>query len=284
MCARCNECAAGPELRRFGIAQKLELHSQVLRRFLLYVETNYCFDVEHPNSYHNALHAAFVVQAVGHFMSVKPISSMLHDLDGLAVLLAAAVHDFRHPGVSNNFLITTQSKLAIRYNDISVLENFHCAEAFELLQQPMYNVLSDLGKEKRAHVRFVVIQCVLATDLSHGQQFTNMFKAKVRRSNLSSTVRASPLLVFTSLLSHCFVWRASHESPSVSRAVLVPQAEDKLLLMQVLLKCADVSHPARPLRIHKKWSHLIAEEFYAQGDLERTQVRVRPGRAGAPLP
>ena len=191
---------------------------------------------------------------------VKAISGMLHDLDGLAVLLAAAVHDFRHPGVSNNFLITTQSKLAIRYNDISVLENFHCAEAFTLLQQPMYNVLSDLGKEKKAHVRFVVIQCVLATDLSHGQQFTNMFKAKVRRGTVSSSVRPnrrSPLLA-----NQCCV-----DVP----ALVAPQAEDKLLTMQVLLKCADVSHPARPLRIHKRWSDLISEEFYSQGDLEREQ-------------
>lgn len=53
----------------FGIAQKLNLHSQVLRRLLTHVEDNYCFDTERPNSYHNALHAAFVVQAVGHFMS-----------------------------------------------------------------------------------------------------------------------------------------------------------------------------------------------------------------------
>jgi len=51
--------------------------------------------------------------------------------------------------------------------------------------------------------------------------------------------------------------------------VCCAQPDDKLLLMQVLLKCADICHPARPLRIHKKWSFLIAEEFYAQGDLER---------------
>mgnify|MGYP000094007746 CR=1 FL=1 len=115
---------------------------------------------------------------------------MLHDIDGLAVILAAVVHDYRHPGVSNNFLISTQSKLAIRYNDMSVLEKFHCAQAFGLMLEPMYNLLGDLGKDKRAHVRFVVIQCVLATDLSYGQQFTNAFKVKVGRGTMKDSVRS----------------------------------------------------------------------------------------------
>lgn len=54
---------------RFGIAQKLSLHHQVLRRLLQKIEATYCFDPNKHNAYHNALHAAFVVQAVGHFMS-----------------------------------------------------------------------------------------------------------------------------------------------------------------------------------------------------------------------
>ena len=57
----------------------------VLRRLLTHVEDNYCFDTERPNSYHNALHAAFVVQAVGHFMSA------------CGCLLAAACGQVVHP-------------------------------------------------------------------------------------------------------------------------------------------------------------------------------------------
>ena len=41
-------------------------------------------------------------------------------LEMFALLFSAAVHDLRHPGVNNNFLVTTAHPLAIRYNDKSV--------------------------------------------------------------------------------------------------------------------------------------------------------------------
>lgn len=39
--------------------------------------------------------------------------------------------------------------------------------------------------------------------------------------------------------------------------------------MQMTLKCADISHPARPWETHERWSLLVCEEFYQQGDRER---------------
>jgi len=38
---------------------------------------------------------------------------------------------------------------------------------------------------------------------------------------------------------------------------------------QMMMKCADVSHPARPWKVHERWSILVTEEFYRQGDRER---------------
>jgi cGMP-inhibited 3',5'-cyclic phosphodiesterase A len=40
------------------------------------------------------------------------------------------MHDFEHPGYSNQFVIRTKHPLAIRYSDQSVLENHHLAAAF----------------------------------------------------------------------------------------------------------------------------------------------------------
>lgn len=45
-----------------------------------------------------------------------------------ALLLGALIHDFKHPGRSNAFLAKTGHSLALTYNDVSVLENFHLSE------------------------------------------------------------------------------------------------------------------------------------------------------------
>mgnify|MGYP002633581687 CR=1 FL=1 len=54
-------------------------------------------------------------------------------MEYLAVSTAAAVHDFEHPGVNNVFLQKIQDPIAIRHNDISVLESHHIAASFELM-------------------------------------------------------------------------------------------------------------------------------------------------------
>lgn len=43
----------------------------------------------------------------------------------------------------------------------------------------------------------------------------------------------------------------------------------KLLALSIALKCADVGHGAKELKIHKLWSRRIVEEFYIQGDKEK---------------
>jgi cAMP-specific phosphodiesterase 4 len=45
-------------------------------------------------------------------------------------ILAGACHDVEHPGFNNMFLIENHDKIAINYNDVSVLENHHVATSF----------------------------------------------------------------------------------------------------------------------------------------------------------
>lgn len=60
------------------------------------------------------------------------------NLDLLVVALTAAVHDMAHPGTGNDFLVKTEHALAVRYLDRSVLEHFHAASAFALMQAGPY--------------------------------------------------------------------------------------------------------------------------------------------------
>lgn len=50
-----------------------------------------------------------------------------------AFLISALAHDIGHPGNNNDFEIKMMSDLAIRYNNKSVLENFHCNTLFIII-------------------------------------------------------------------------------------------------------------------------------------------------------
>ena len=43
---------------------------------------------------------------------------------------------------------------------------------------------------------------------------------------------------------------------------------DRLLVMEMTIKLADINGPLKTFDIHKQWTHRIAEEFYEQGDEE----------------
>jgi len=74
--------------------------------------------------YHNQVHAADVINHIYDMifnLDVKDLCNMSH-LDIFLTLLSGAAHDMDHPGTNNAFEMKIHSKLAILYNDISILE------------------------------------------------------------------------------------------------------------------------------------------------------------------
>jgi len=54
-----------------------------------------------------------------------------------------------------SYQINARTDLAIRYNDISPLENHHCAVAFQILSNPETNIFSNVDKETFKRIRAV---------------------------------------------------------------------------------------------------------------------------------
>ena len=57
----------------------------------------------------------------------------MSDMEAAVLLISSMVHDTDHPGVNNLYLVATRDRLALRYNDKSVLENHHIAVAFNTM-------------------------------------------------------------------------------------------------------------------------------------------------------
>lgn len=47
------------------------------------------------------------------------------------------------------------------------------------------------------------------------------------------------------------------------------KSESRHFILQIALKCADISNPCRPWEISRKWAYKVCEEFFRQGDYER---------------
>ena len=57
--------------------------------------------------YHNHLHAADVTQSTHILMQSTALMEVFTPLEAMAAILACAVHDVDHPGVTNQYLINT---------------------------------------------------------------------------------------------------------------------------------------------------------------------------------
>jgi len=74
------------------------------------------------------------------------------------------------------FQINARTELALRYNDISPLENHHCSVAFRILDLPECNILSKLAPAVYRTFREGVIRCILATDMARHNEILDQFR------------------------------------------------------------------------------------------------------------
>ncbi|XP_030331083.1 cAMP-specific 3',5'-cyclic phosphodiesterase 4A isoform X5 [Strigops habroptila] len=217
-------------LRTFRIAP------QTLLTFGATLEAHYRPHV----AYHNSLHAADVVQSTHVLLATPALDAVFTDLEILAALFAAAIHDVDHPGVSNQFLINTNSELALLYNDESVLENHHLAVGFKLLQEENCDIFQSLSRRQRQTLRKMVIDMVLATDMSKHMSLLADLKTMVETKKVTS-----------------------------SGVLLLDNYTDRIQVLRNMVHCADLSNPTKPLELYRQWTERIMEEFFRQGDRER---------------
>lgn len=199
------------------------------------------------NPYHNFLHIIDVMQTCAAFLGEMGASSILDDKDILSLYLSAFLHDIGHPGLNNIYQINAETPLALRYNDKSVLENHHCALAFEIFNLPSANIFADLPPEFRKSVRKSMIEMILSTDMM--THFT-------LRDELDDCIgrQFAPLNGIKSIAS-----------------VILPD-KDRTTMLRSILHAADISNPAKTWETSKRWSDLVVQEFFAQGDLEKEQT------------
>ncbi|EGT53509.1 hypothetical protein CAEBREN_31468 [Caenorhabditis brenneri] len=212
-----------------------EIHQSTLVTYLLNLEHHY-----RNNHYHNFIHAADVAQSM-HVLLMSPVlSDVFTDLEVLAAIFAGAVHDVDHPGFTNQYLINSNNELAIMYNDESVLEQHHLAVAFKLLQDGNCDFLANLSRKQRLQFRKIVIDMVLATDMSKHMSLLADLKTMVEAKKVAG-----------------------------NNIIVLDKYNDKIQVLQSMIHLADLSNPTKPIELYQQWNQRIMEEYWRQGDKEK---------------
>ena len=186
--------------------------------------------------YHTSLHGVDVCYStlliLTYFNSdenkIKDISQF-SQLDIISLIIAALGHDVGHPGLNNKFLVNSKNELSTIYNDASVLENFHCAKTFQLLENKEINIFSNFSNEDFLLIRKKMIGEILATDMAFHFQIVDSYKEY--KKNKDKKLEQNQLNFITHI--------------------------------------ADLFHNYRKFEISLRWVELLSNEFWNQGDKER---------------
>ncbi|XP_048839076.1 high affinity cGMP-specific 3',5'-cyclic phosphodiesterase 9A [Brienomyrus brachyistius] len=212
-----------------GLVKEFNINPITLKRWLLAIQENY-----RSNPFHNFRHCFCVSQMMYGMIHLCNLQERLTLADMGILMTAAVCHDLDHPGYNNTYQINARTELAVRYNDISPLENHHCAVAFQILSLPECNIFGNVEPEAFKQIRQAVITLILATDMARHGEILESFKQKVDSFDFTNE-------------------------------------EHIRCLKMVLIKCCDISNEVRPTEVAEPWVDCLLEEYFMQSDREKSE-------------
>ena len=230
-------------LENLGLLDDEILNIYKLEKFLISVSNQYI-----PETlYHNSLHGSDVTHSVYSFFTHSNVEKIAKTnvLDLLSIIIAALGHDIGHPGLTNTYHINDSTDMAITYNDISVLENFHASTLFKTLRKSENNIFEKLSNIDYKIIRKRMICEILATDMANHGKVMSLIKSKISL-NENNEYKLNLL--------------SGNEHA---------KNEEQQCLLDFMLHLADLGHNTKLFRVSLKWVELLSEEFWRQGDLEK---------------
>ncbi|XP_014300468.1 cGMP-dependent 3',5'-cyclic phosphodiesterase [Microplitis demolitor] len=205
---------------------------KTLARFILYVKKGY-----RDAPYHNWVHAF----SVAHFayLMIKNLNLVKNNymtrLQSLVFLVSGLCHDIDHRGTNNSFQTQCGTVLASLYSsEGSVMERHHLAQSMCILNTEGCNIFENLTSDEYSEALDLLRNNILATDLaSH----------------------------FRSI---------DEQDEMVKKGFDYKDPVHQKLLHAMFMTCCDLSDQTKDWRTSKKTAEQIYDEFFSQGDLEKS--------------
>ena len=232
----------GVIIEKFGLKNDKVINVNKLEPFLNLVSSQYL-----PTTlYHNNMHGADVCQSVSLYFLNSNAEKILQTtlLDLLSIIIASLGHDLGHPGLNNNFHINARTELALTYNDSSCLENYHCSKLFNILKKDEVNIFEVLNNNDFKDIRKRMISEILATDMFYHKKIIDTAQSKIKQ-----------------------IKPDKFEFLSTDKESIKSEQQS---ILDFFIHTADLAHNSKLFKISLKWVELLSEEFWLQGDKEKS--------------
>ncbi|XP_063983080.1 cGMP-dependent 3',5'-cyclic phosphodiesterase-like isoform X3 [Diachasmimorpha longicaudata] len=209
-----------------------KIKRKTLARFILYVKKGY-----RDAPYHNWIHAF----SVAHFayLMIKNLN-LVEDkyftrLQALVFLVSGLCHDIDHRGTNNSFQTQCGTVLASLYSsEGSVMERHHLAQSMCILNTEGCNIFENLASDEYSEALDLLRNNILATDLA--SHFRTM----------------------------------DEQDEMVNSGFNRDDLGHQKLLHAMFMTCCDISDQTKDWKTSKKTAEQIYDEFFSQGDLEKS--------------
>ncbi|XP_056385455.1 cone cGMP-specific 3',5'-cyclic phosphodiesterase subunit alpha' isoform X2 [Hyla sarda] len=172
------------------------------------------------------------------------------DLEAFAMVAAAFCHDIDHRGTNNLYQMKSQAPLA-RLHGSSILERHHLEFSKTLLEDESLNIFQNLNKRQFENVIHLFEVAIIATDLAL------YFK---KRTMFQKIVDATEQM----------------QSEDERIKYIISDPTKKEIIMAMMMTGCDLSAITKPWEVQSKVALMVANEFWEQGDLERTVLQQQP--------
>ncbi|XP_063889231.1 dual 3',5'-cyclic-AMP and -GMP phosphodiesterase 11A-like isoform X3 [Scylla paramamosain] len=218
------------------LTSKFKIEYKTLLRWLITVKRNY-----RNVTYHNWRHAFNVAHNMFAIMKTCNVMSSFEEVECLAMFVGCLCHDLDHRGTNNSFQEKTGSALALLYGTQNTMEQHHFNHAVMILNSEGHNIFSNLPSEQYSRVMNILKASILATDLTVYLQVRTQFFSLVADNQFDFSNR-------------------SHRD----------------LLRSLLMTACDIAASTKPWDIQFKVAKLVTSEFFDQGDLEKSKLKITP--------
>jgi hypothetical protein len=216
---------------RFRLLQEFRVTNECFFRFISAISSTY-----NKVPYHNWRHAVDVTQFVTYQILTANLHIILPKFELFGLLVAAVCHDANHDGFTNVYNVKAETPLGLLFKNQSVMETHHCSISIQCMARQECNILSCFSGADFKAMWTLIIRLILITDMAKHFEFLKTANAAMDKGPLDMN-----------------------------------NPHQRLMLMQLVLKCGDVSNVSRPFELADKWCDVLCEEFFRQGDLEMAQ-------------